>query len=180
MDKGFETKGGTNESEFFGSFGIVDAKSSSNGDGFNAGFDAGAWGDSGPHEEAGFEVSLDPRGSTGDASEFYDDGQKKDRARRRREGGGSRPGRPPTSDPDAAMESLHISDSDASKKVRRPSKPEDELRRSSSAQGARSIRRGKPRKEGNGEDSADKSGPQPLKGTTSFKKMFQRSKAPDP
>jgi hypothetical protein len=190
VNKGFETKGGANEAEFFGSFGIVDSASGPSGDGFDAAFDAGAWGDAGAQEETGIEVSLGAPGSVEDPPDVTEERERKERARRRREGTGSRPSRTSATEAEAGMEALSMSDGDASKTRRRPSKPEEELRRSTVSQSGRSSRRGvKPRntKEGDHEETAEKSRTQPppmgsstSTSTSTFKKMFQRSKAPDP
>jgi len=180
-DKGFETKGGANEADFFGSFGIASSSSTLKGDGYDAAFDASAWGDTGGHqEETGIEVSLETP-----ATDSADEAQRKEKARRRREGpsGSSRTSSrnsKTTSETEAGMESLTIDGSRS--RSRRP----DEARQRYSGSGGTTSQSGGGRssatsdRRGGGTADPPPSRVQAPTATSSFKKMFQRSKAPDP
>lgn len=84
------------------------------------------------------------------------------------------------------MDALNISDNDPSRTRRRASKTEDDARRSgTSQQVGRTSRRPKPRsgrdmKDAGVEDHSSDKNRAPPANSTSFKKMFQRNKAPDP
>lgn len=191
---GFETNVGANETDFFGTFDKVVASSGNDvTEGFDAAFDATAWGDAGKPQDTD-EGQLDAPSSGEDVMEAVDgndDALKKDRSRAKRGGTsgsrGVRSSRPPTSGVEAAVDAINISDGgDGSKDRRsRPSKPESGRAGSSS----RSSRREKPRSsrgeknEGESDElvvseEADKK-TAPAKGN-SFKKMFSRGKAPAP
>lgn len=200
---GFETKGGENENDFFGTFDKVAVASGQDGnDGFDAAFDAGAWGEGGPppadgapassSEDAAAEApaSGDDPPETGDS-----DAHKKDRSRRRRPGQGSGSGRSsrPASGVEAGVEAMHLGEGgDASKDRRsRPSRPDDAERRSAaSGSGSHNSRR-RPRSsrsdrgDGSSEELGVAAAPDKEKRTApskgpSFKKMFSRNKAPPP
>lgn len=119
-------------------------------------------------------MSLDGPASGDDPPESTEEAQKKERARRRRDGSGLRSSRPPTHEVEAGVDALAIGE-----QRRRTSKLEDDTRQSGVAsQTGRSGRLRKPRNEA--EDPEDKNRAEPPSKGASFKKMFQRSKAPDP
>ncbi len=191
---GFETKGGANESDFFGTFDKVAASSENEGnEGFDSAFDATAWGDGGKPQDPD-EGQLDAPSSGEDpldSSDANDDALKKDRSRAKRGGAsasrGTRSNRPPTTGVDAGLEAINISDGGDASKDRRPRSSKPESGRTGS--GTRSSRREKPRSSRSEKndgaieelatpDEKDKKAA-PAKGT-SFKKMFSRGKAPAP
>jgi len=198
---GFDTKGGENENEFFGSFAKTATSSATEGnDAFDASaFDAGAWGDAGPPAvetttSAGSEDppadspagSDDPpetgtteTGEKGDTS----DTAKKDRSRRRRVGGSTRSNRAPTGI-EAGVEAMNVGEGGDSSNPRRSrqSRPDDTERRSGSRNRRKPRSSRGDRAEGSSEDlgappDKDKM-PAPARGS-GFKKMFKTS-APDP